>query len=441
MTHNPRSILVVGAGIAGLVAARTLARAGHAVRVIEAGEVVGGRVGQREVRGIRFNSGARLLYSFSKPFNRLLDELDLTRTLIPIKGLSAQCQDLYGSWLVELMPGPRSLLTPGLTVADRVRFVSYGLLMAALRRRTDPDDITSVLDYDGETLADHVTRHLGPRVLKRMVDPIFRGTRSWNAEEISATFFASTTPHLLGRDTVHIFSGGMDMLPIALASGLKVTCNTRAISIEAPPEGPCRVHAVSEGQETIYETDLVVSGIEGSHVRNLVLGLDAEDRAFFDGVRYNSLGIVHYRMKQDIPGAMQFFTRRASGTVATYQQVPSNSAKGVPPQIYAQLTPEAAQKAKENGMTEALDRIVADDVRRLYPALDSDCADLHNQWIERKLPVFYCGYGASIRRFLTRRAGARHRLYFCGDYLAQALVTGAAASGTATARQIAADWD
>jgi oxygen-dependent protoporphyrinogen oxidase len=54
--------------------------------------------------------------------------------------------------------------------------------------------------------------------------------------------------------------------------------------------------------------------------------------------------------------------------------------------------------------------------------------------------MFYCGYGASVRRFLTRRAAARQRLYFCGDYLAQALVTGAAASGAAAARQIAADW-
>lgn len=86
-----RKIIVIGAGIAGLVAARRLSQAGHAVRVLEAAEVPGGRVGDREVRGIRFNAGARLVYAFSKPFNGLLDEIGLTEALVPVRRLSAEC--------------------------------------------------------------------------------------------------------------------------------------------------------------------------------------------------------------------------------------------------------------------------------------------------------------------------------------------------------------
>ena len=216
---NSRRIIVIGAGVAGLVAARRLSQAGHAVRVLEAAEVPGGRVGERRIRGIRFNAGARLVYHFSRPFNALLDEIGLTPALVPVRHLSAECVGNDGSWTVELMPGLKSLLTPGLSLAERLRFLRFGLEMLAARRRTDPDDAASAPIEDDMTLADYIRRNLGPGTLERMVEPVFRGTRCWNPEDISAAFFASTAPHLVGRDVVHVFDGGMDRLPRALAEG------------------------------------------------------------------------------------------------------------------------------------------------------------------------------------------------------------------------------
>ena len=43
-TRNPKNVIVVGAGMAGLVAAYELKRAGHNVRILEAQDRVGGRV-------------------------------------------------------------------------------------------------------------------------------------------------------------------------------------------------------------------------------------------------------------------------------------------------------------------------------------------------------------------------------------------------------------
>ena len=437
---SAKRIVVIGAGVAGLVAARRLSQAGHEVRVLEAGAVPGGRVGQREVRGIRFNSGARLLYPFSRPFNRLLDELELTAALVPVRGLSAECDGGAARWRLELMPGPRSLLTPGLTLGERTRFVAYGLRMLAARLRTDPDDACSAQAEDAETLADHVRRQMGPNVLERMIEPVFRGTRSWNAEDISAAFFASTTPHLIGRDTVHVLAGGMDRLPAALARGLDVACGARAVSVETPARGPCRIRTAQAGGEAVHEADLVVCATEGSLAAPLFPGIGPEEKAFLAGVRYNALGIVHYRLGRQVEPAMRFFTRAASGPIATWQQLPGNEASGQAPQLYAQLSPEAVEEAQARNMTGRLHELVEERVRTLYPMLERDCTDLHNQWIANKLPVFFPGYGRAVAAFRERQSAARRRVYFCGDYLAQSLVNGAAASGERAARDIARHW-
>lgn len=434
------TVIVIGAGISGLVAARRLVQAGHSVRVLEAADTIGGRVGDREVRGIRFNAGARLLYAFSKPFNALLEETGLTSALVPIRGLSAECRGVDESWTVELMPGFRSLLTPGLSLAERLRFLPFGLKALASRGRTDPDDAASALAVDDITLADYIRSALGQGVLERMIEPVFRGTRSWNAEDISAAFFASVTPHLVGRDTVHVLAGGMGRLPQALAEGLTVEPRTRVVSVETRGAGRCIVRAERQGEAVAHDADLVVCATEGSLAAALFPDLPSEDRSFFAGVRYNSLGIVHYRLNRQIAPAMSFFTRAASGPIATWQQVPGNDATGQSPQLYAQLSPEAVEQAQRQGMTGRLDDLVAARVRTLYPSLDRDCADIHNQWIARKLPVFYPGYARAVAGFRDRQSSARRQVYFCGDYLAQSLITGAAASAERTAADIARHW-
>ena len=433
-----RSVVIIGAGIAGLVAARRLSQAGFRVRVLEAAALPGGRVGERQVRDIRFNAGARLVYDFSRPFNALLREIGLAQALVPVRRLSAECVGRDAHWALELMPGVKSLLTPGLSFGERLRFPVFALGMLAWRRHANPDDAASVLEADAVSLAHHIGGRLGPNVLERMVEPVFRGTRSWNPQEVSAAFLASTAPHLVGRDTVHVFAGGMGQLPQALAQGLSIECGTSVRAVDMPKTGSCRVHAQGRDGEIARESDIVVCATEGSRASSLFPDLEAQDRAFLAGVRYNPLGIVHYKLNRQVEPAMLFFTRTVAGSISTWQQVPGGEERS--PQLYAQLSPEASEDARRRGMTDRLDELVEERVRELYPSLDHDCEDRHSQWIERMLPVFYPGYAAAMAAFRERQSAARRRVYFCGDYLAQALVTGAAASGERAAQDVIRHW-
>ncbi|MDB5556424.1 MAG: Oxygen-dependent protoporphyrinogen oxidase [Rhizobium sp.] len=430
-----RKVAVIGGGIAGLTAAWHLRRAGFDVTVIEAADRLGGRVGEAEKDGIRYNTGARLFYPFSKPFNQMLVDLGLSGELVPIRGLGARVDGAKESWRIELMPGIRTLMDPALDWSDRARFVRYGLRMLASLPKADPDDAASVPSAGDETLADHIRRHLGAKVLERLVRPVFRGTRSQDADQISASFFATTTPHMLGRKTVHVLARGMNALPEALARDLTLLTGTRVERVE-PLEGGHLVVARNAGDEILIRADLVVSALEGDRVNDIFAGLDKTDRAFFSQVRYNALGVVHHRLNRDLAPDMRFFAEDAGGSISTYQQLPGNPAKGIAAQLYVQLSPEAVLRTAETGSQERMHEIVAPDLKRLYPSLDQDSVMYLNQWISRKLPVFYPGYTRSVADFLGRQARNRSGLFFCGDYLSQPLVTGAAASGARAATQI-----
>ncbi len=424
------SILVVGAGIAGLSAGYRLRQAGFQVRVVEAAAAPGGRMAELRDGDIAYNSGARLIYPFGTALWALIRELGIEA--VPIRNLSAACRIDGIPYRLDLMPTARTLRTPGLTWADRLRLVRFWIRLLRLRSRVDPDDLASATAFDGESLAVFLDRVLGRRVRSRLIDPLFRGTRSWNPDEVSAAFLLTTLPHMLNRTTVYTLAGGMGRLTRELAERLGCECGRPVTEIARLPEGGCRTRFAEGGT---IDTDVVVMAVEGARAASLLVAPEPEEARFFAGLRYNSLRVVHYALREDVPPVMRFIDQGEGSSIATYQQVPAAPHAGrAKAQLYCQLTPEATLAA---GNTEAM---VRDEVRRLFPDFDR-LAEAHTvQWIEHKLPLPYPGFAAKMAQFRDWQAAAARRVYFCGDYLAQALVTGACASGVRTAGLVAQHW-
>ena len=75
MTELPQNtdVVVIGAGLAGLAAARLLAIAGRQVTVIEASDDIGGRVRTDEVNGLLLDRGFQLYNPAYDEGARILD--------------------------------------------------------------------------------------------------------------------------------------------------------------------------------------------------------------------------------------------------------------------------------------------------------------------------------------------------------------------------------
>ncbi len=185
-TTETTDVVVIGGGVAGLIAARSSARAGLRVILIESSETLGGFVATQTVAGIRVDSGAE---SFATRGGLLRQNpADPKAQLGPVAQLIADLgiedrivsPNVTGAWL-QLPDGaaPLPKLTilgiPGAPLATDVRrIIGWGGALRAQLDRYQP-----LLRVRPETdLGGIVRRRMGKRVLDRLVTPIVAGVHS-----------------------------------------------------------------------------------------------------------------------------------------------------------------------------------------------------------------------------------------------------------------------
>lgn len=74
MADDQTDVVVVGAGVSGLTAARTLIAAGLSVRIVDKGRSIGGRLATRRIGGARLDHGAQFFTVRGEAFRAVVDE-------------------------------------------------------------------------------------------------------------------------------------------------------------------------------------------------------------------------------------------------------------------------------------------------------------------------------------------------------------------------------
>lgn len=161
------SVVVVGGGIAGLVAARELLKQGEVVDLFEAADRVGGLVAAQRLGDVVVDGGADAFASRTSVVTDLCAELGL-KVANPQGRPHIWWPEAPHRWpMAEGILGiPGSLEDPALTGA-----LTVDKLAEAARDRRMGVDVTA-----GETmLGPLVSARLGPMVVERLVEPVTRG--------------------------------------------------------------------------------------------------------------------------------------------------------------------------------------------------------------------------------------------------------------------------
>lgn len=301
---RPLDVTVIGAGMAGLVAALEIERLGHRVRVIEASERVGGRVwtwrsGQGD-RGAYGELGAMRIpaeHAFTLHYVR---EARLAEALRPFPTTLAAAgwlryRDVTARWseaeqrifpLYDLARRSHRTLRPiTLRFAGRLKTMLDVVAPRELRERFDAELTGELLDvFDGIELAPYLDP-ARPRVdLSRWLAAHPQLRRAWSR----------AIDHFLGdvaletQDALYTLAGGMDRLPAALAARLSSPPITRApvVALESRPDGVV-VHACERGRYEARRADWVVCTVPFSALRRIeLIGFGAGKREVIASARY-----------------------------------------------------------------------------------------------------------------------------------------------------------
>ena len=419
------TVLVVGAGPAGLAAARALAAAGHRVVVHDAAAAPGGRTRQLAVDGWRFDEGAEFFLDTHSRTRALVAELGLDREVVEIRGPGAL---FHEGRLVPMVTGPVSALTTPL-FSWKTKLRLGKLSTRVLAGRFDFSDPRTLADEDDESVEAYARRTFGDEFTEIGLAP---GLESLALSPIGRTSKAVFLAQAQDGPTARFYCirGGMGRLAEALADSLDVRLGEAVTALEAGEGGVAATFA--SGATATFEA--AVLAIPAPAAARLAVP-EGELPWRCDYARAIKLHLGLERPTGvDFPGVIP--TGAAFEGVAGIQILERKGSGQVPPGAGGLGIVAAGRLAEERlGATdaEAAERLTAVAARVLGDLAKVTCCRV-TRW-DAAVPTFPPGRYRELVRY-SPRVGPR--VHLAGDWLVSPTVEGAIRAGERAARAILA---
>ncbi len=425
---TPR-VLVVGAGLAGLVAGFRLERAGADVTLLEAADRPGGRLGSDSLEGMEFEPASPIVPSSSPVLFGLLRELGLEESVRRIPLRAAVLRDGRRSLRM------RTRVEPGSRPWGPLAIRRLRMLLEWFGPSLDPLEPERAGHLDDRSVADFARLYLGGRVLDQLYAPLLEVELGLDAGETSRQLLMLLMSPWGDLDLAR--TQGMSILPGELAKRL---CDVRtAARVESVnPDG--RGVRLDSGEQLAADAVLVATA--ASHVPRLVASLCPAEERFLAGCRYQQRLQVTVALRERVsPKDVWIAAREGGGLSGTIDVTPEreSTAAGRGGLLLLLARPTFARELWHDSDVNLCNTLLGS-AEAIHPGLRERVVSLRVHRIADAIPSFAVGHYRGIARLRaeqTRRFATR-RIMLCGDYLVAPHAEGAAVAGTRAAAELLA---
>ncbi len=304
-----RDVVVIGGGVAGLVAARDLAATGRDVLLLEGSPDLGGKLRSAEVAGLTVDVGAEAMLA------RRPEGVALAAALgVDLVHPTAASSAVWSRGALRAMP--RSLMG---VPFDLDQLAASGMLSPEGLARARHEADTPVAD--DMSVGDLVAARLGDELVDRLVEPLLGGVYAGHARRISA---AAAVPQLLAMarrgslleqaaavpaSTAPVFAslpGGMGRLPGLLVQdgGFEVCTSATVRALARTASGWALTVGPTTRAETVEATEVVLATPPAPAAR-LLADVAPDAAAALAAIGTASVAVVTLVLRaQDLPDAL-----------------------------------------------------------------------------------------------------------------------------------------
>lgn len=429
-----KSIVVIGAGIAGLTAAYRLQQAGHSVQVLESNAKVGGRMITIHWQGLAIDPGAEFVTGADKLLFDIVRKLGIEDQLI-------NYSEQQSGFNVSVMRGGKVHTVNFMSIPSYLGWtgVSLGARLSMLKllphmMRSGRVDVYAPEEGPGDdtiSMEKFFYDKINAEMFEYWCQPTMDVFCGYTVDDLSARMMLMLFGSYLNQK-LYTFQGGIGFFPDTLASKLPVVLNARATHITPCPDGSgATVLYTVEDRSEKLDCDAVVLAVPGDAVLSLFENPPSPWQAFFSKVRFTRVGIVYHILEGDDPALDE------GGIMFPRQEPWQLSALGWKRRPDGRVLAMSDLKAHlyDPAMSdEDLKKIITEEAVRAVPQFAGKIKDqMVFRW-SRKVPAYPPGFLTALKAF--KHDPQEGPIYFCGDYLVGPNTGAALASGWSCAEKI-----
>lgn len=300
----------MGGGITGLVAARALARRGHAVTLLEQGRRLGGKIRTEHVDGFVIEAGPDSFLARKRAALDLCRELELAGELVAAS--EPRRVRVHARDTLHPLPEGIKLVPTQIEPIER-----SGLFTTAEAARIAQDLVLPAASpVEDESLASLIRRRMGQAALDRLVAPLLAGIHAADPERLSvrATFPALARAEQewgslmrgLGRSAdgspfVTLAGGLGDLVErlVARSHGAELRTATAVTGVERTAHG----YRLDLGSGAVLRADALILAVPAPEAARLLAPLAPGAASLLEGIRHVSTAVVTlgYRAREIPP--------------------------------------------------------------------------------------------------------------------------------------------